>query len=72
MTYELTSAEKLEIVNQHLKNIEYSIFNLSLSVVEEESTSTPNSETISNLNIQISQANAKKTALLAQLSELEA
>ena len=71
MTYELTVAEKNEIINQHIKNIEYSLFNLSLSLIEEESISSPSSEVISSLNAQISQATAKKTALLAELSELE-
>ena len=71
MTYELTVAEKNEIISQHIKNIEYSLFNLSLSLIEEESISSPSSEVISSLNAQISQATAKKTALLAELSELE-
>ena len=72
MTYELTNQEKIDIINQHLKNLEYSVFNLSLSVVEEQAAATPNTENIASLNAQISEVNAKKTALLAELSELQA
>ena len=72
MTYELTNQEKISVVNQHLKNLEYSAFNLSLSVIEEEAATIPNAENISNLNLQIAEVNAKKTALLAELEELGA
>lgn len=72
MTYELTNQEKIDILNQHLKNLEYSAFNLSLSVLEEEAAATPNAANIASLNSQISEVNAKKTVLLAELSELQA
>ena len=72
MTYELTNQEKISVVNQHLKTLEYSAFNLSLSVIEEEAATIPNAENISNLNLQIAEVNAKKTALLAELEELGA
>mgnify|MGYP006268239425 CR=1 FL=1 len=70
MTYELTNEEKIELVNQHLKNIEFSLFNFSLSLVEEQALSSPNGEVITSLNNQIAQANAKKTALLEELEGL--
>lgn len=72
MTYELTNEEKISVVNQHLKNLEYSAFNLHLSIVEEEASSSPNAENLSSLNYQVAEINAKKTALLAELEELGA
>lgn len=72
MTYELTNEEKISIVNQHLKNLEYSAFNLSLSVIEEQAATNPNAESISSLNSQIAEINAKKVVLLAELEELGA
>lgn len=66
----LTNQEKIDIVNQHLKNVNYSLYNLSLSVVEENAVSEPNSDYIANLNAQISDLNAKKTTLEAELQSL--
>ena len=70
MTYELTNQEKADIVTQHIKNVEYSLFNLGLSLVEEQAVATPNAENIASLNSQITELNAKKTALLAELADL--
>lgn len=70
MTYELTNEEKIEVISQHIKNVEYSLYNLGLSLIEEQALNSPNAENISSLNSQITQANAKKTALLSELSEL--
>ena len=70
MTYELTNQEKADIVNQHIKGVEYSLFNLGLSLIEEQAVATPNAENIASLNSQITELNAKKTALLAELADL--
>lgn len=70
MSYELTNEEKAAIVNQHIKNLEYSIYNLQVSLVEENAVSAPDAAKVSSLNSQISEANTKKTALLAELDEL--
>jgi hypothetical protein len=70
MTYELNNQEKAEVVNQHLKNVEYSLFNLNLSLVEEQAVATPNATNIASINSQITEMTAKKTALLAELADL--
>lgn len=72
MSYELTTEEKISIVNQHIKNVEYSIYNLNLSLVEEQAVNSPDTDKISSLNAQLAESNAKKTALLAELSDLGA
>ncbi len=72
MTYELTNEEKSAIVSQHIKNLEYNIYNLQVSLVEENAVSAPDANKVSSLNSQIAEANTKKTALLAELSDLTA
>jgi hypothetical protein len=37
MAYVLTNEEKIGIVEQHLRNLEYSKFNVSISLIEESS-----------------------------------
>jgi len=70
MTYQLTNEEKSAIINQHIKNLEYGIYNLQVSLIEENAVSTPDSDSVSSLNSQIAESNAKKTALLAELDDL--
>jgi hypothetical protein len=70
MTYELTTQEKTDILNQHLRNLELSIYNLSLSILEEEAKSTPEAETLSSYNSDLSDLNAKKEVLLDELASL--
>ncbi len=68
----LTNEEKAAIVNQHIKNLEYSIYNLDISIIEEEAVNTPDSNKISALNSDITELNAKKAALTAELASLTA
>jgi len=70
MTYELTNEEKAAIVNQHIKNLELNIYNLQLSLLEENAVASPNAASVSSLNNQLTEVNAKKTALLAELDDL--
>jgi hypothetical protein len=70
MTYELTAQEKTDIINQHLRNLELSIYNLTLSVLEEEAKSTPESAILASYNSDLSDLNAKKTVLLDELASL--
>ena len=66
----LTNEEKSAIVSQHIKNIEYSIYNLEVSIIEEEAIESPDSDKISNLNSEITELNAKKAALTTELASL--
>jgi hypothetical protein len=68
----LTNEEKAAIVTQHMKNIEYSIYNLEVSVIEEEAVQSPDAEKISALNSDITELNAKKAALTTELALLTA
>jgi hypothetical protein len=66
----LTNEEKSGIISQHIKNVEYSLYNLSLSLIEENAVSSPDEDKISSLNDQIADLNAQKTALETELANL--
>lgn len=63
MTYELTIAEKIEIIDQHIKNLSYSKFNLEVSVLTEEALSPVDQAKIDALTLQIADVNSKIDAL---------
>jgi len=68
----LSNEDKLGIVDQHIKNVEYSKYNLELSIIEENAVATPNAEAIASLNAQIAQVNAKLQALATEKASLTA
>ena len=68
----LSNEDKLGIVDQHIKNVEYSKYNLELSIIEENAVATPNAEAIASLNTQIAQVNAKLQALETEKASLTA
>lgn len=70
MVYTLTKEEKIDIINQHLKNLEYSKFNSEISLVEESAASEPQQNLIDEIQGQIDSINAKKAALLSEISSL--
>lgn len=70
MSITLTNEEKAAVVSQHIKNVDYSIYNLELSVIEENAVSSPDADKISSLNSQITDLNLQKTALTSELSAL--
>ena len=64
----LTYEEKSGIINQHIKNLDYSIFNIEMSLVEEKAIKA--SETSDSLESQLADLNLKRDALLAELAKL--
>jgi len=66
----LNNEEKLNIVNQHIKNVEYNKYNLQLSLIEENAVSSPNAEAISSLNAQMASTDLKLAALEEEKSNL--
>jgi len=72
MSVVLTNEEKSVIVSQHIKNVDYSIYNVELSLIEENAVSSPDADKILSLNNQLTDLNAQKTALSAELSALSA
>jgi hypothetical protein len=70
MVYTLTNAEKAEIINQRLKNLERSKFHFEMNLVEELAVPEPKAATIDDLEFQIDQTNLKIDAVLAELTKV--
>jgi hypothetical protein len=70
MVYTLTKEEKIDIINQHLKNLEYSKYNSEISLIEETSAPEPQAILIDEIQGQIDSINAKISALLSEISAL--
>ena len=70
MTSILTNEEKVTIVTQHIKNVEYAIYNLELSVIEENSVASTDAAKITSLNGQLNDTKAQKAALELELGKL--
>lgn len=68
----LTNEEKINIINSHLKNLEYNKFSIEISIVEENAKNNPLAETLTSLNAQISEIDSQVAALQAELASLTA
>jgi len=67
----LTKEDKLNIVHQHLKSLDYALYNLELDLIEAEAVTTSDSDAISGINSRISALEAKRTALMAEKTSVE-
>jgi hypothetical protein len=70
MVYELTNEEKRGIVEQHLKNLAFSEYNLDLSLTAEQALQNPSNSNLLSLNSQKDDLAAQRSALLAELNSL--
>jgi hypothetical protein len=68
--YDLTAAEKIAVINSHIKNINYNKFNAELVIIEENATASPDATKISDANANIAEADAQIAALEAQIEAL--
>lgn len=68
----LTNEEKIGLIQQHKRNIEYSAYNLELTLIEENAVGTPNAETVARLTAEIAELETKLSALNAELASLNA
>jgi len=71
MSYELSKEEKSNIINQHLKNLEYNKYTLRISLLEMNSGFIVKKESIQDIEDQILSINSKQKALLKELNSLE-
>lgn len=72
MTVELTTQEKISIIDQHLKTIEYSLFNYELDLIEANAVTPVDQAVISSVQAKVTAVTTKKNALLAAKADLEA
>jgi hypothetical protein len=72
MTTLLTNADKLNIVNQHIKSLDFQIYNSEIDLLEANAESPVNAEYIQKLNARIDAMNVKRAALAAEAAPLAA
>ena len=72
MSIELTNEEKIQVIQQHLKNLVYSEYNIGLNIKENQSVAVPDQSSIDSLNLQLADLSAKKRILQSELATLEA
>jgi hypothetical protein len=71
VSYQLSKEEKSLIINQHLKNLEYSKYNLRISLLELNSDANTKTEHIENLQSQVALITKKQDTLIEELNLLE-
>jgi hypothetical protein len=72
MTINLTKEEKAQIISSHIKNINYTKYNLEIDILQENSKNTPSASALSNFNEQIDEADNQIAALQTQLTAVNA
>jgi hypothetical protein len=70
MTTTLTNEEKLSIVNQHIKSVDYSLYGHELDLIQANAASSPDAAQVSAINARMAEANAKKAALFTEKNSL--
>lgn len=70
MTSTLSNEEKLNIVNQHIKSVDYIIYGYELDLIQANAVSSPDPAQIAAINSRVSEANAKKSALVLEQDSL--
>lgn len=66
----LTTEDKLNVVNQHIKTLDYSIYNAELDLIEANADTNPNAENIAAINARLTALNAKREVLAAEAATL--
>jgi hypothetical protein len=66
----LTDEDKLNLVNQHIKSIDFQVYNLQLDLIEANAESPVNTENVSTINGRLTSLNAKRTALESEAAGL--
>ena len=69
---ELTTEEKIAVIESHMKNVQYNKFNAQITLIEEQALVSPNAENIASANAKIAQADLQITALQAEIDALNA
>lgn len=68
----LTNEEKLDILNQHLRSIDYAIYNAQLDKLEAEAIENPEAGVIDTLTARLANLNSKRSVLITEKESLSA
>ena len=66
----LTNEEKLNIVNQHIKSVEYSIYGHELDLIQANAVASPDAGQITAIHARITESNAVKAALVLEKNSI--
>lgn len=66
----LSNEDKIAIINQHKRNIEYTRYGYEVSLLAENATSSPNQDSINVFNSEIAELDRKLSALDAEILAL--
>jgi hypothetical protein len=72
MTTNLTKEEKAQIISSHIKNLNYTKYNLEIDIVQENARATPSASALTNFNTQIDEVDDQIAALQTQLTAVNA
>jgi hypothetical protein len=72
MTINLTKEEKAQIISSHIKNLNYTKYNLEIDILQENAKVTPSASAISNYNVQVDEVDDQIAALQTQLTAVNA
>jgi hypothetical protein len=72
MTINLTKEEKSQIISSHIKNLNYTKYNLEIDIVQENARATPSASALTNFNTQIDEVDDQIAALQTQLTAVNA
>jgi hypothetical protein len=70
MSVELTKDEKIQIINNHIKNLKTNKYNLEVSLIEENALELVSDVTVSSLTTEISNTISRIQALEAEIIKL--
>ena len=62
----LSVEDKLTIVNQHIRNLDSSIYGAELDIMVENAAQTPDADKLATINAQLSGLNAKRAVLVTE------
>ena len=66
----LSNEEKASIISQHIKSIEFGLYNAQLDLIEAQAGTAVDAQSLANINDRISSSNAKIAALNEELNSL--
>ena len=70
MTTTLTNEEKLAMIDQHKRNLDFSIYGFELDLIELNAITPLDTEAIDSVTGRLALLNSKKTALQAEAAKL--
>jgi hypothetical protein len=70
MTTTLSNEEKINIVNQHIKSLDYAVYGYELDLIQANAVSSPEASQIASINLRVSEVNAKRAALISEKESL--